>query len=50
MPLYPFQVLRARERAPTPCLFIVFCLGLAFGSFKELGARHLVTQEKKGQA
>ncbi len=24
MPLYPFKVLRAKERAPTPCFSIVF--------------------------
>jgi hypothetical protein len=40
MPLYPFQVLRAKECAPTLCLSTVFCLGLTFGSLKELGARH----------
>jgi hypothetical protein len=27
-PLYPSKVLRAMEHAPTPCLFIVFSLGL----------------------
>jgi hypothetical protein len=32
-------VLRARERASTPCSFAVFSLGLTFESFKELGAR-----------
>jgi hypothetical protein len=39
MPFYPSKVLRAKERAPTPCLSIVFCLGLTFESLKELGAR-----------
>ncbi len=40
MPLYPSKVLRARERASTPCFFVVFCLGFTFESFKELGGRH----------
>jgi hypothetical protein len=31
MPLYPSKVLWARERAPTPCFSVVFCLGLTFG-------------------
>jgi hypothetical protein len=31
-------VLQARERGPTPCLSIVFCLGLTFGSLKEFGS------------
>ncbi len=39
-PLYPFIVLRARERVPTPCPFVVFNLGLTFESRKELGVRH----------
>jgi hypothetical protein len=43
MPFYPFQVLQAKERASTPCLSIVFCLGLTFGSLKELGACHRIT-------
>jgi hypothetical protein len=38
-PLYPSIVLRARERAPTPCPFAVFSLGLTFESRKELGVR-----------
>jgi hypothetical protein len=38
MPLYPFEVPRAREHAPTLGSFVVFCLGLTFESFKELGA------------
>jgi hypothetical protein len=37
-PLYPFIVLRARERAPTPCSSVIFNLGLTFESLKELGA------------
>jgi hypothetical protein len=37
MPLYPSIVLRARERAPTPCPSVVFNLGLTFESLKELG-------------
>jgi len=41
MPLYPFKVLRAKERAPTPCFSTIFSLGLTFESFKELGVRHL---------
>jgi hypothetical protein len=41
MPLYPSIVLRARERAPTPCSSVVFNLGLTFESVKELGARHI---------
>jgi hypothetical protein len=40
MPLYPSKVLRARERALTPCSFVVFYLGLTFGILKELGVRH----------
>jgi len=39
-PLYPSKVLRTRERAPTPCPSVVFCLGLTFESFKELGTHH----------
>ncbi len=38
-PLYPFQMLWAKERASTPCLSTVFSLGLTFGSLKELEAR-----------
>ncbi len=38
-PLYPFTMLRAEECAPTSCSFVVFSLGLAFESLKELGAR-----------
>jgi hypothetical protein len=30
-PLYPVKVLRAKERAPTPCSSTIFCLGLTFG-------------------
>jgi hypothetical protein len=37
-PLYPSKVLRTRERAPTPCSSIIFCLGFTFESLKELGA------------
>jgi hypothetical protein len=37
MPLYPSIVLRTKERAPTPCSFVVFHLGFTFESFKELG-------------
>jgi hypothetical protein len=36
MPLYPSKVLRTRERAPTPCSSIIFCLGLTFESLEEL--------------
>jgi hypothetical protein len=39
-PLYPSKVLRAKERAPTPCSSVVFYLGLTFESLKELEARH----------
>jgi hypothetical protein len=39
MPLYPFIVLRTMERAPTPCPFDVFNLGLTFEPLKELGMR-----------
>jgi hypothetical protein len=38
-PLYPFKVLRAKECASTFSFFAIFSLGLAFESFKELGAR-----------
>jgi hypothetical protein len=38
-PLYPSNVLRARERAPIPCFFVVLCLGFTFESFKKLGVR-----------
>jgi hypothetical protein len=41
MPLYPSIVLRAKERAPTPCPSVVFNLGLTFESRKELGVRQL---------
>jgi hypothetical protein len=40
MPLYPYIVLRTRERAPTPYPSAVFNLGLTFESRKELGVRH----------
>jgi hypothetical protein len=40
MPLYPSKVLWAKERAPTPCSFVVFYLGLIFESLKELGTHH----------
>ncbi len=39
-PFYPFIVLRARERALTPCSFIVFSLGLPLKSLKELRTHH----------
>jgi hypothetical protein len=39
-PFYPSIVLWARERASTPCPFVVFSLGLTFESLKELGVRH----------
>jgi hypothetical protein len=39
MPLYPSKVLQAKEHAPIPYFFIVFCLGLTFESLKKLGAR-----------
>ncbi len=42
-PLYPFQVLWARECAPTPCSFVVFCLGLTFESLQESRAHHMVS-------
>jgi hypothetical protein len=29
-PLYPSKMLQAKERAPTPCSSIVFCLGFTF--------------------
>ncbi len=38
MPLYLSKVLRAKERALTPCSSAVFYLGLTFESLKELGA------------
>jgi hypothetical protein len=41
MPLYPFIMLRARECALTPCLFVVFNLGFTFESLKELGVCQL---------
>jgi hypothetical protein len=37
MPLYPSKMLRAKERASTPCSFVVFCLGFTFETLKELG-------------
>ncbi len=40
-PLYPFKVLRTRERAPTLCSFDVFYLGFTFESLKELGVHHM---------
>ncbi len=39
-PFYPSKVLRAKERALTPCSSTVLCLGFTFESFKELGVRH----------
>jgi hypothetical protein len=39
-PLYPFIVLRAKERAPTPYPSAVFSLRLTFESRKELGVHH----------
>jgi len=41
-PFYPSKVLRTRERDPTPCFSVVFCLGLTFESLKELGVRHMI--------
>jgi hypothetical protein len=38
--LYPSIVLQAKERAPTPCSFVVFSLGVTFESLKELGVHH----------
>jgi hypothetical protein len=40
-------MMRARERAPTPFLSAIFCLGLTFGSLKELGARQYLLQQTK---
>jgi len=40
-PLYPFKVLWAKECASTPSSSGVFCLGLTFESFKELGVHHV---------
>ncbi len=31
MPIYPFKMMRAKERAPTSCSFVVFYLGPTFG-------------------
>jgi hypothetical protein len=39
-PFHPSIVLWAKERAPTPYSFVVFSLGFAFESLKELGVRH----------
>jgi len=39
-PLYPSKVLQTKERAPTPYSSALFCLGLTFESFKELGVCH----------
>jgi hypothetical protein len=39
-PLYSSKVLRARDRASTPCSFVVFCLGFTFEYLKELGVCH----------
>jgi len=39
-PFYPSKMLRTRERAPIPYSFAIFCLGLTFESFKELGVHH----------
>jgi hypothetical protein len=41
-PLYPSIVLRARERAPTPCTSAIFSLGLTFESHKELGVCQVI--------
>jgi hypothetical protein len=40
MALYPSKVLRAKERASTPCSSVVFILGLTFEFLKELWACH----------
>ncbi len=40
--LYPSKVLRTKERASTPCFFVVFSLRLTFESFKELGVHQEV--------
>jgi hypothetical protein len=40
-PLYPFVVLRARERAPTPWSSTIFSLGFTFESLKELGVHQM---------
>jgi hypothetical protein len=40
MPFDPSKVLRARERASISYSSVVFCLGLTFESFKELGPHH----------
>jgi hypothetical protein len=40
MPLYPFKVLRARERAPTLCPSIVFNLKSHLSALKNLGVHH----------
>jgi hypothetical protein len=45
-PLYPSQVLRAKECAPPPCSSVIFCLELTFESLKELGARHICSISK----
>ncbi len=41
MPLYPFIVLRARERASTPCSSNVFSVRFTFESLKDLGVCHI---------
>jgi hypothetical protein len=41
-PLYPSIVLRAKERAPTPCPSVVFSLGFAFEPLKELRVRQSI--------
>jgi hypothetical protein len=48
-PLYPSKVLRAKERALTPCSSIVFYLGLTFESLKELGACHTTSVKWRWQ-
>jgi hypothetical protein len=46
-PLYPSIVLRARERAPTPCPSVVFNLRLILESRKELGVCHATLVDKR---
>jgi len=40
-PLYPFKVLRAKERAPTPDSSVVFSLDSHLNLPRSLGARHM---------
>jgi hypothetical protein len=42
----PFKVLRAKERAPTPCSSVVFSLDSHLSPLRSLGVRHILLPTK----